>query len=90
VRIYVDTSVFGGYFEPGVDVPTRRLFDMFIRGEARLVLSDTTVTELARAPSRVRELPDLLPPEHVERSGPPATRGDLLWKLKNRRSKQSR
>jgi len=70
VRIYADTSVFGGYFEPGVDVPTRRLFEMFARGEAVLVLSDTTVTELADAPSRVRELPDLLPPEHVERIGP--------------------
>lgn len=43
---------------------------MFIRGEARLVLSDTTVTELSRAPSRVRELPDLVPPEHVEKIGP--------------------
>jgi predicted nucleic acid-binding protein len=68
VRIYVDTSVFGGYFEPGVDVPTRLLFDMFIRGEARLVLSDLAIRELAYAPAPVRRLPDQLPPEHVERT----------------------
>jgi predicted nucleic acid-binding protein len=69
VRIYVDTSVFGAYFEPGVDVPTRRLFEMFARGEARLVLSELTLDELRGAPRHVRELPETLPPEHVERIG---------------------
>jgi predicted nucleic acid-binding protein len=67
VRIYVDTSVFGGYFEPGVDVPTRRLFEMFIRGEARLLLSNLTSGELEDAPARVRELVNAVPPEHVEK-----------------------
>jgi len=71
VRIYADTSVFGAYFEFGVDVPTRRLFDMFARGEARLVLSDITVSELAGAPPRVRELPDTISPQYVERIGAP-------------------
>ena len=70
MRIYVDTSVFGGYFEPGVDVPTRRLFDMFIRGDARLVLSELTLNELVGAPVRVRELLNNVPSEHIERIGP--------------------
>jgi hypothetical protein len=46
VRIYVDTSVIGGYFDPEFEIPTRRLFAMFERGEARLVLSDLTIDEL--------------------------------------------
>ena len=71
MRIYVDTSVFGGYFEPGVDVPTRRLFEMFRRGEAVMVLSTVTIEELEDAPIYVRELPDTLPPEYVEKIGRP-------------------
>jgi predicted nucleic acid-binding protein len=69
VRIYVDTSVFGGYFDREFAEPTRRLFDMFKRGEARLVLSTVTIEELEHAPFYVRELPDTLPPEHVEKIG---------------------
>jgi predicted nucleic acid-binding protein len=67
VRIYADTSVFGGYFDPEFAEPTRRLFAMFERGEARLVLSDLAVRELQYAPERVRRIPDHLPQEHVER-----------------------
>ena len=68
-RIYVDTSVFGGYFDPEFEIPTRRLFEMFIRGEARLVLSDLTMRELGRAPRRVRLLLLDVPPQHLEDIG---------------------
>ena len=68
-RIYVDTSVFGGYFDPEFEVPTRRLFEMFIRGEARLVLSDLTMRELGRAPKRVRVLLQDVPPQYLEDTG---------------------
>ena len=71
MRIYADTSVFGGYFDPEFAVPTRRLFEMFERGEARLVLSTITIEELATAPTHVRELPDTLPPQHIEKIGRP-------------------
>lgn len=71
VRIYADTSVFGGYFDREFAEPTRRLFEMFERGQARLVLSDLTVGELVRAPPRVRELPDTISPQYVERIGAP-------------------
>ena len=68
-RIYVDTSVFGGYFDPEFEVPTRRLFEMFIRGEARMVLSEFTTRELSRAPERVRRLPLQVPPLYREDLG---------------------
>ena len=32
-RIYFDTSVFGGYYEPEFEVWTRMLFDKIIQGE---------------------------------------------------------
>jgi predicted nucleic acid-binding protein len=71
VRIYVDTSVIGGYFDPEFEIPTLRLFGMFERGEARLVLSDLTIDELLNAPKHVRELTVTLPPQHIERIGAP-------------------
>jgi predicted nucleic acid-binding protein len=69
VRIYVDTSVFGGYFDPEFEVPTRRLFEMFVRGVARMVLSELTTRELSRAPERVQTLPLQVPPQYVENIG---------------------
>lgn len=66
----MDTSVFGGYFDAEFEIPTRRLFAMFERSEASLVLSALTIDELVNAPSRVRTLPDTLPPQHIERVGP--------------------
>jgi len=54
-RIYVDTSVIGGYFDHEFREATRRLFDAFRRGEALMVLSTLTATELLKAPQRVRD-----------------------------------
>jgi predicted nucleic acid-binding protein len=65
-RIYADTSVFGGYFDEEFQGASRPLFDRFRAGEDVLVLSDLTELELQEAPSRVRELLDLLPDDSVE------------------------
>ena len=54
-RIYLDTSVIGGYFDDEFREKTRRLFDAFLRGEARMVLSTLTGSELLEAPKRVRD-----------------------------------
>jgi hypothetical protein len=54
-RIYVDTSVIGGYFDHEFREVTWQLFDGFLRGEARMVLSTLTATELLKAPKRVRD-----------------------------------
>jgi len=47
MRIYPDASVFGGCFDSELKVPAGQLFEMFARGDARLVLSDLTRSELA-------------------------------------------
>ena len=41
-RIYIDTSVFGGYFDKKFDVATQRLFDEVRKGEYKVVISNIT------------------------------------------------
>lgn len=55
-RIYIDTSVIGGYFDKEFDVATQRLFDEVKKGEYKVVLSDITEGELLNAPEKVRTL----------------------------------
>jgi predicted nucleic acid-binding protein len=55
-RIYIDTSVLGGYFDKEFDIATRRLFEEVQKGEYRIVVSNITEGELLNAPERVRTL----------------------------------
>lgn len=56
LRIYVDTSVFGGCFDDQFSVASRQIFENAIRGMFRLVISDTTLVELAGAPDQVQAI----------------------------------
>ena len=56
LRIYVDTSVIGGCFDPEFDTWSKGLIEDLRAGRFRLVLSDVTATEIERAPIQVREL----------------------------------
>jgi predicted nucleic acid-binding protein len=56
LRIYIDTSVLGGYFDDEFNVDTKLLFDEILRGEYKLVISDLTERELVNAPENVRTL----------------------------------
>lgn len=56
LRIYIDTSVIGGYFDDEFNADTRLLFDEFLREEYKLVISDLTVRELVNAPEKVSTL----------------------------------
>ncbi len=55
-KVYIDTSVLGGYFDKEFDVVTRRLFDEFKKGEYQVVISNVTEGELLNAPEYVRTL----------------------------------
>ena len=57
-RIYIDTSVVGGYFDEEFSDPTIRLFMRFEKGEVIFVISDLLDLELISAPEQVRELYD--------------------------------
>jgi len=56
LRIYIDTSVLGGYFDDEFNVDTKLFFDEILRGEYKLVISDLTERELVNAPEKVRTL----------------------------------
>lgn len=55
-RLYIDTSVFGGYFDEEFAEFTRPLFTRLQNGEFRLLFSEVTQDELFPAPEKVKEL----------------------------------
>lgn len=55
-RIYIDTSVVGGYFDEEFKEATRLLFDRLEKNEIIFVVSDLLDLELLNAPENVREL----------------------------------
>ena len=55
-RIYIDTSVIGGYFDEEFKDTTRELFKRFENNEITFVVSDLLDLELIGAPKNVREL----------------------------------
>ena len=55
-RIYIDTSVVGGFFDEEFSEPTKRLFKRLENNEVKFVISDLLVLELTNAPKHVSEL----------------------------------
>jgi predicted nucleic acid-binding protein len=55
-KIYIDTSILGGYFDKEFDIATRRLFEEVKKGEYKVVVSNITEGELLNAPERIRTL----------------------------------
>jgi predicted nucleic acid-binding protein len=66
-RIYIDTSVVGGYFDDEFKEATRKLFDRLTKGEVIFVVSDLLELELIQAPEHVRELLSNFPVNLFER-----------------------
>lgn len=66
IRVHIDTSVIGGCLDDEFRTPSLRLFDGSRAGGALLVVSDTTLAELASAPARVRNVIQDLPRECLE------------------------
>jgi hypothetical protein len=65
-RIYIDTSVIGGYFDIEFSEVTQILFEKFRSGEWTLVYSETTEQELIDAPEKVRALLKEIPVKNLE------------------------
>ena len=65
-RVYIDTSVIGGYYDDEFKEYSRALFQEFISGNKIAILSDITLAELNRAPKRIQKLVDKLPKKSVE------------------------
>jgi predicted nucleic acid-binding protein len=65
-RIYLDTSVFGGYFDNEFEDWTRILFDKIIQGNFIILYSKLTDAELSNAPERVKNLLLQIPEKQIE------------------------
>jgi len=66
-RIYIDTSVIGGYFDEEFKDATRELFKRFENNEITFVVSNLLDLELIGAPKNVRELPYKFSADKFER-----------------------
>jgi predicted nucleic acid-binding protein len=61
MRIYVDTSVFGGAFDEQFSKPSRRFLDNVKQGQYVILVSAITYSEIQGAPDSVRQLIEDLP-----------------------------
>lgn len=65
-RIYIDTSVFGGYFDEEFKEHTIPLFDRIQAEEFIILYSAVTQDELENAPEKVKELVKSLRADQTE------------------------
>lgn len=62
-RIYIDTSVIGGYFDVEFQDYSRLLFNRIIAKDFDVYFSEVNETELSLAPKHIRDIKDLIPTE---------------------------
>jgi len=66
-RIYIDTSVVGGYFDTEFEKETKMLFQRLENKEVIFVISEVLTGELENAPERVKTLLDNYNNEYIEK-----------------------
>lgn len=66
IRVYVDTSVFGGTQDEEFAEESERFFKQVQKGIFAVILSEQTLRELSGSPDSVQAVWQDLPPESVE------------------------
>lgn len=66
-RIYIDTSVVGGYYDDEFAADTIPFFNRVKNGEITIIISDLLEAELLRAPEFVKELLTNVPATQIEK-----------------------
>ncbi len=66
MRFYLDTSVFGGFFDQEFEADTKRLFAEIANGRFPVVVSELTTQELLEAPDAVRNLLAQVPSTNLD------------------------
>lgn len=66
MRIYVDTSVFGGCFDPEFEIWSNRIVDFFKIGKYKAVISEVSEFELKIAPKRIQQILLDIPKKNLE------------------------
>ena len=67
-RIYIDTSIVGGYFDKEFEDATKSLFSRLENGEIKFVVSDLLELELVDSPEHVKTLLNKFQAGHFERT----------------------
>ena len=60
-RIYIDTSVIGGYYDEEFEEATIKLFDRIINKDFIVYFSEVNETELVLAPQHINEVKNRIP-----------------------------
>ncbi|MDR0865214.1 MAG: PIN domain-containing protein [Candidatus Symbiothrix sp.] len=60
-RIYIDTSVIGGYYDVEFEEATKQLFKRIIDKDFDIYFSEVNDTELSLAPEKIRKLKNFIP-----------------------------
>ena len=63
-KVYIDTSVIGGYFDEEFEFWTKLFFQAVQENKYRIAVSEILFTELSGAPDQVRLLLDSITDEH--------------------------
>jgi hypothetical protein len=66
-RLYIDTSVFGGYFDEEFAKETRTFFQRIFKKKIKIIISDILELELYRAPYNIRDFFEAIPSGLIER-----------------------
>lgn len=66
-RIYIDTSVFGGYFDNEFEKDTKPFFERILEKRIKIIVSEILELELYRAPDKVVDFFETLPVNLIER-----------------------
>ena len=64
LKLYIDTSVIGGYFDIEFEKETKMLFESIFNNEFHIIYSTVTEDELINAPDKVKELLSSIPDEY--------------------------
>jgi predicted nucleic acid-binding protein len=65
-KIYIDTSVFGGYFDKEFEQETKPFFDKVIKDKIKILISEVLELEIYRAPDFIQDFYESLPDELIE------------------------
>ncbi|MFO7657909.1 MAG: hypothetical protein R6W78_12665 [Bacteroidales bacterium] len=65
--IYINTSVFGGYFDKEFEKETKPFFDKIIEKEIKIIISEVLELEIYRAPDFIYDFYESLPVESIEK-----------------------
>jgi len=60
-RIYIDTSVIGGYYDEKFEEATIKFFDRIINNDFIIYFSEVNETELILAPQHIKEVKNKIP-----------------------------